>query len=506
MKLTAEMIEGFSKLVLAKGFDDYKETPRCHAEWWNICTSEEPLVAIAAPRGHGKSTAVTHCYALAATLFKDRKYVVLVSDTYEQAVLFLQDIKKELLNNEDLITLFGVEGLEKDAENDLICRMKGGYRFRITAKGSEQKMRGMKWDGARPDLILCDDLENDEVVMNQERREKFRNWFYKALLPARSDRGIVRIVGTILHLDSLLERLMPKDWDRRQINAGTIVRQPLRSFYDFTKRKHSWYAVRYRAHDENFEHILWPEKWTKTRLLQEKQKYVDAGIPEGYTQEYLNYPIDDTYAYFRKQDFRPRGPEDKSKTLRYYIAVDLAVSEKQRSDYSVFAVGGMDEEEILHVVDIIRERVDAQGIVDILFRLAKRYDPDMVLIEGSLIEKSIGPFINAEMMKRNEYFPIMTENPTKDKETRARSIQGRMRAQGVKFDKEADWYSDLEQEMLQFPKSRHDDQVDAMAWLGLVIDKMYAAPSKKEIEEELYEQDLEASGFLYEGRSEETGY
>ena len=63
----------------------------------------------------------------------------------------------------------------------------------------------------RPGLIVGDDMENDEIVMNRDRRLKFKRWFYGALLPALSDKGKIRLVGTILHLDSLLENLMPKD-------------------------------------------------------------------------------------------------------------------------------------------------------------------------------------------------------------------------------------------------------------------------------------------------------
>lgn len=506
MKFNGTTIEGFVQLVLAKNFHDYKATPGFHKELWDACTSDHSLVALAAPRGHGKSTAITHCYTLASVLFKDRKYVIIVSDTYEQAVLFLQDIKKELIENEDLVKLFGVEHFEKDAENDIIVRLAGGWRFRIVAKGAEQKMRGLKWDNMRPDLIVCDDLENDEIVLNQERREKFRKWFDNALLPCLSDRGIVRFVGTILHLDSLLERLMPKDWDYQQVKKGYVLKTPLRSYYDFTKRKRTWYSVRYRAHDANFEHILWPTKWDRARLEAVRQRYIDAGNPEGYGQEYLNYPIDESYAYFRKSDFIAMQPEDHKVLKNYYVGVDLAVSEETRADYTVMVVGGMDAEGKLHIVDVRKERLDPMGVVDELFNLKERYDPDMVVIEGSLIEKSIGPFIYEQMGKREKYFPITVMTPTKDKETRARSVQGRMRAGGCKFDKEADWYSDFEQELLQFPKARHDDQVDAMAWLGLLIADMSTAKTSKEVEEERYQEELETSAYYLLGRNEHTGY
>lgn len=507
-KLNADMIDGFVKMLLAKNFDNYKETPDCHRLWWDAFCSEHKRVAICAPRGHGKSTALTHCYTLAAALFRHKSYIIIVSDTYEQAVLFLQDIKKELINNEELIGLFGVEKIEKDAENDLIVRMAGGAKFRITAKGSEQRMRGLKWDSKRPDLIICDDLENDEIVQNQERRLKFRKWFDNALVPCLSDTGTIRIVGTILHLDSLLERLMPKDWDGKAVAKGDIVKEPLRSYFGSARKKTAWQSFRYRAHDESFENILWPTKWTKSRLQEERQRYIDAGNPEGYAQEYLNYPIDDTFAYFRKTDLLPMHPDSLHSNKKFYVGVDLAISEKSRADYSVFVVGGMDSEGVLHIVDVVRDRLDAHGIIECLFALNKRYKPEIVAIEASMIAKSLGPIITETMLKKGEFFNIAEMTPTNDKETRARSIQARTRAGSVRVNKEADWYSDFEQELLQFPKSRHDDQVDAFAWLGLIIDKMVEAPTPEEEAEDEYQDEF----MMYQmdsdddGRSKWTGY
>ena len=120
------------------------------------------MVAIAAPRGFAKSTAITHSYTLAEALFRQSKFIIIVSDTESQASLFLGDIKSELLENEDLIHLFGITSFEKMNETDIIVKLKDGYRFRIIAKGAEQKLRGTKWDGLRPDLIVIDDLEGDE--------------------------------------------------------------------------------------------------------------------------------------------------------------------------------------------------------------------------------------------------------------------------------------------------------------------------------------------------------
>lgn len=505
MKLTAELIHGFSETILAKKYDQRKATPACHLEWWKLCCSEHPLVAIAAPRGHAKSTAITHAYTLASVLFRDKDFVIIVSDTYDQAVLFLKDIANELKDNEDLISLFDVcPEFEKDSENDIIVRFNDGEKFRIMAKGSEQKVRGLKWMNKRPNLIVCDDLENDEIVMNDDRRVKFKKWFLNALLPCRSDTGVVRIVGTILHMDSMLENLMPPLYDKKY-----TVNEPLRSYS--TNRRLAWRSYRYRAHSslDDFTNILWESKWPKERLLAERQKYLDSGTAEGYSQEYLNYPIDESRAMFKRGDFLPMTQHDKERKKQYYVAVDPAITEKDRSDYSVFLVGGVDEDGVIHIVDVVRERMDAKELIDTFFRLQERYQPELFIVESGHIEKSIGPFLYAEMLKPGkEPLNIEVKTPSKDKEHRARSIQARMRAGGCRFDKSQDWFPQFELECLQFPRSKHDDQVDAFAWLGLTLTKLQEAPTLEEMKQSQWEEDV--NFYLYEtlenGRSSTTGY
>ena len=505
MKLTAELVHGFSESVLAKKYDQRKATPKCHLEWWDLCCSEHPLVAIAAPRGHAKSTAVTHAYTLASVLFRDKDFVIIVSDTYDQAVLFLNDIKNELRENEDLIALFDVDPIfEKDAENDVIVKFKDGNKFRIIAKGSEQKVRGLKWRNKRPNLIVCDDLENDEIVMNDERRKKFKNWFLNALLPCRSDTGVVRIVGTILHMDSMLENLMPPLYDKKY-----TVNEPLRSYS--TNKRMAWRSFRYRAHTSlnDFTHILWESKWPKERLEAERQKYLDSGMSEGYSQEYLNYPIDESRSFFKRPDFKPMTNEDKTRLKTYYVACDPAITQTDSSDYTVFVVGGVDEDGFIHIVDVIRERMDAKEIIDWFFALNEKYHPDLFVIEAGAIEKSLGPFLYAEMLKPGRApLNIEAKTPSKDKEFRAKSIQARMRAGGCRFDKDADWYPEFELECLQFPRSKHDDQVDAFAWLGLIIDKMQEAPTQKELEQAQWEEEVSMTLFsgIAAGQSAYTGY
>jgi predicted phage terminase large subunit-like protein len=495
--LDAEVIHGFVQSCLQRKFDRPVATPKCHLEWWDLCCKEFKQLAIAAPRRHAKSTAITFSYVLAALMFREHQFVIICSDTETQSSLFLGDIKQELLENEDLINIFGIDKFIKLSETDIIVEMNDGYRFRVMAKGAEQKLRGTKWDGMRPDLIVCDDMENDEAVMNADRREKFRRWFYGALLPARASGGKVIIVGTILHMDSLLERLMSPQ-------AGSkIIYDDLKSFPD--NDKGIWKSVKYRAHNEDFSKILWPEQWPKEALQAERQSFLEQGLSDVYSREFLNYTIDESIAYFKRDDFLPINDNDREARVVYYSGVDFAISTKERSDYTVIATVGVNENGELLVVDVRRGRWDSNDIIEEIFSVQRRYKPELMIVETGAIEKAIGPFLRKAMVERNSYINLYPMTPTKDKLTRARGLQARMRAGGIRFDKDKTWYATLEDEMARFPRDRHDDQVDALSWIGLVVDKLLEAPTVQEEEEEEY-NNMIAENNQYSGRSSITGY
>jgi len=503
--LTADVISGFVGSVLGNRFDGRSATPEFHKECWDLCTSSEKFVAIAAPRGHAKSTAVTLGYGLATLLFRERKFMLLVSDTESQASLFLGTFKQELQDNNELIDLFRIKRSEnglvkfiKDSETDVIVECEDGHKFRIIAKGAEQKLRGLIWNGSRPDIIMCDDMENDELVMNKERRDKMRRWFKGALLPCRADSGIVRIVGTILHNDSLLERLMPNDSDKRTQRVGLKT---------FSTMKGMWKAVKYRAHNEDFSELLWVSKKSAAEFKMLYEEAVKDGTTDIYSQEYLNVPLDESVTFFKRADFLAVREEDTKLKLHYYITVDLAISESEKADYSVFIIAGVDENKIIHVVDVIRERMDGREIVDTLLSLHRIYEPEAIGIEDMQVSKSIGPFLREEMVKTNTYLSLLPlKHGGKDKTSRARSVQARMRAHGIKFNKEGDWYPIFENECLTFPRGKHDDQVDAFAYLGMMLDKLIEAPTIEEQEDYEYADELRESGSGYAGQSSTTGY
>lgn len=506
VKLTADLIHGFAGSLLSKGFDEPAPTPQCHREWWELCCSDHKRVAIAAPRGHAKSTAVTKCYTLAACLFRVNDFVLVVSDTYAQACLFLGELKRDLQTNQELIDLFEINPeFDTDRENDIIVRFGDNQQFRIIAVGSEQKVRGLLWNGKRPNLIVGDDLENDEIVMNPDRRAKFSNWVYNALLPCLSERGKIRLVGTILHMGSFLESTMPKDRTDNSIHTDLSVRMK--------RPVNGWMTARYAAHgpDGKFDKILWNVKWTEKRLRELKEMFTAQGNPEGYYQEYLNRPIDPHHAFFKRDDFGEMTQGEYEQPFIHfptYLSVDLAVTVSTKRDWCVFGIGSVDNNGMLFVRKVIRERMDSKEIVDTIMRLKQQYGFNIMLIGKGTLEKAIGPFLRESLRQQNKFLHLEPIPEIIDKRSKAQSIRARMRAGGVKFDKRAAWYPDFEAEMLQFDRGKYDDQVDVMALFGMYLDQIQYAPSHKEIEEEEWESENwpYLAEHLNQGRNRITGY
>jgi hypothetical protein len=128
-------------------------------------------------------------------------------------------------------------------------------------------------------------------------------WFYAALLPSMSYNGKIMYVGTILHNDSLLESLMPKRHEKY-----TVI-EPLKTYSN--RPKPGWKSVKYRAHTSDFSQFCGLNSTTKSGSFRKRQEYLEQGLPDVYSQEFLNIPLDETLAYFSRNDFKDLTDQDK---------------------------------------------------------------------------------------------------------------------------------------------------------------------------------------------------
>lgn len=487
VKLTAPLIEAFAGMFLSPRYDNPVATPEFHRRGWELYSSDALAAMLIAPRDHAKSTAFTFDYILAEVLFRTSRYVILIGSTEDMAAEQLSNIREELLENEDLRREFGISKFEQDSKTDIIVRCTDGHRFRILARGAEQKIRGKMWNGQRPDLIVADDMEDDEQVENKDRRSKFRRWFFRAAKQALSRTGRIRVHGTILHEDSLLNRL---------------------------RKNPSWKHLFFKAHRafDDFGDILWPAAWSEERLRARQAELVSDGDGAGYSQEFLNDPQDNAEAYLRRQDFIGMGPADHDRPKRVIAAADFAVSKADLANRTSLTVGGVCPQNFLHVIDQRVNRWSTDEWIDEMLSVQQRWDPEIFFVEDGVIWKAVSRMFFNEARRRGIWVNIEAVPSIKDKATRGRTLQKRMRSGGMRFDKDADWYAGYENELLKFTGGAQailDDQFDSTALLALGAERLGDQEEDDFIEEEelsIVEMNRQRRGAGRDGRSLVTGY
>ena len=509
IKLTGPLIEAFSGTFLSGRYDDPVPTPSFHRECWDLYASDLVNCGIAAPRDHAKSTALTFDFILANLCFRLYDYVILIGSTEEKAAEQLSNISGELHDNNDLREEFGISGFETDQKTDIIVVCTDGHRFRVIARGAEQKIRGAMWKGKRPNLIVCDDMEDDEQVESVERRKKFRKWFFRAAKQALSKSGKIRVHGTILHEDSLLSRL--------------------------AKNK-MWQFKVYRAHKsyDDFSQLLWPARWTEQQLRDKRSEFEGDGDSTGYAQEFLNDPQDRSDSYLKDGQFRAMGKEEREAPKLNYAGADFAISKIDNANRTSFTIGGRMIGGVTCIVGQAVGRWDTLEWIREMFYLQLQWNIQVWYVEDGSIWKSVSPLIYQEMLadtrsppmrqefgERDIYINFEPINPTKDKGVRGRSYQKRMRSGTVRFDTEAEWFPAFKEENLRFTgvaQARLDDQFDSTATLFVGIDRLPVMTDEDLVSVEVQEEPLEEieveerayyrqhGGEQSDGRSRTTGY
>jgi predicted phage terminase large subunit-like protein len=484
------VVRGFVETFLWSGFDDPKPIPIFHEDLWDWDLGEHILGVAVCPRGHGKTTAGTIVGALIDVLFGIVDYEIIIGVNEPKASDFLKNIAFILTDSAyaDLHEAFAIEVLIDNA-TELIARTHG-REFCIKARGRGQKVRGELWRQKRPQKIRVDDLEDDEEVLNDDQRRKYKTWFLNAVMPAGREGTKLRVVGTILHADSLLQNFL----DDSQLSE--------------TAEDPQWHAMFRSAHKSynDFSEILWPEEFSEKRLKQIRKRYETQGNKNGYSQEYLGRAIAEGNEHFAKDRFIEMEALHFRRNLTRYGAIDFAVSEKKDTDNTAFGIGGMDSENLFHVLDVQAECIDTYKACELWFELDSIYHPEYWIVEDENIRKSVGPFLEIMMREKNHFLNMKLVTPKQDKKMRSRSYQARHNSGGVRYNKQMPGgYEELEDEMLGFPRAKHDDRVDVLSMLGMDLAEMVPANSEEEDEDEAYEEALAAAN-IDTGRNETTGY
>jgi len=419
--------------------------------------------ADAAPRGHAKTTigSIEIIYRIVHTL---SHYILAISDTYTQAKDQVDNIRQELEGNALLRFIYGDLATDWHWTSGAFTTSND---VRVTARGSNMKVRGLKYKHWRPDYVAVDDLENDEAVMKQERREKLLNWFKRAVLPAMSPEGKVAIVGTVLHDDSLLNNALKGE----------------KGFGGWRRNKFASLIT-----EDSGERSLWPSRFPVEVLkrMRDDPSYERYLGPIAFSQEMQNEAADDTARIIKREwifgsDEKPlpysltekeaywaasHPPDSKSwveTELRQIImAVDPAISEKTTADYFAVFVLGVDKAGEIWELDAFRDRIgEIDRQIDIAIDYALQWKPDRLKVESVAYQAGLARAIRRRAAERGTHLPVFEVKPDKDKFRRAVIHSANFAGGLVHLRKDHPLFDALVKEILDFPVGEHDDMFDA---------------------------------------------
>ncbi len=464
-------------------------------------TQRGARIAIAAPRGHAKSTLATLAYVLWSICYGREPFILLISNTQAQASEALSQVKNELQSNGRLIEDFaevceepGVyRGAPRWRKDDIITRSQA----RLSALGAGTTIRGRRHRHVRPSLIVLDDIENEDEVRSSEQRRHKADWFNRAVLKAGSADTNVVVVGTVLHYDSLLANLIdPRKspgWEGRKYQA-------VRSYASNQDLWARWEAIYNHGDDYNsrcgpeaarsfFEahrremladsSVLWPQ-------LEDYYALMEMRIREGrfsFDSEKQNEPVNPEDCYVQESDLHFWDDEhDSIESLlaaigehgRMYGACDPSLGKLGRGadDTAIISLLRDDRTRVLYVVDAdIRRRKPRKIIADIIQYNRLRQYTDFGM-EANQFQEFLADELRRQSELASARLPVRNIRSTTDKLGRIQTLQPLVSSGILRFSRR---HPKLLEQLRQFPHGAHDDGPDALE-MAVGIARQLALP------------------------------
>ncbi len=183
--------------------------------------------------------------------------MVLVGKSQDNANTLLADLQAELQYNKRYAADFGEQYNNGTWEEGSFVTKDGTAFF---ARGRGQSPRGLRYRSHRPDYIVIDDLDDDELCENPARVSRLTDWVKEALFGALDGgRGRFIMVGNLIAKNSVLANIC----------AIKSVKVSQVNILDREGR------------------VSWAAKWTR----EEVQAIEDFEGYRSFQKEYMNNPI-----------------------------------------------------------------------------------------------------------------------------------------------------------------------------------------------------------------------
>jgi len=449
--------------------------------------------AIAAPRESAKSTITCFILAMWVICYSDllaKHYVMIVSDTAEQAAEHVQNIKEELEGNEELREVFGERIMPGEPWTGTKIRTRGG--FTISSKGTGGNIRGIKKGAHRPDVLIADDLENDENSQTIEQRKKLKRWFFRAFCKAGT-RGVdIFAIGTILNSDSLLANLVDAKkspgFDGQKYQG--VIRWSKSALWNRWEEIYSDYSktaeerettadIFFESHSKAMTagtEVLWPQYKDYYTLM--KLRFTEG--PTSFSQEIQNEPVDpseclfkpDWFAYFEEENL----PAMEITFTSIVGSCDPSMGKSEKDCPSAIITLGVTATGALYVLDASIEWRAPSEIIEDIIALYERRKHNAIGVEDNVFQE----FFKTELIKianeRNKYPPVQGITSTRDKDLRIQRLEPLVKNGTLRFQKK---HTRLIEQLQYYPNAEAKDGPDALEMAVQMVERLVGPENYK---------------------------
>lgn len=326
--------------------------------------------------------------------------------------------------------LFPDTVLEKQSSSHLVTT-KGGTRYATTIAGSVT--------GFGADVTILDDPHNASEAYSEPARNAVKSYVRQSLLsrgnhPARSK---FVLVMQRLHQDDLSGHFLASGgWQLLKLQAQATEAQTIPTGAG-------------EHHQVRVGDLLLPNRLTAA-FLKDQQR--DMGSLE-FQAQYQQEPAPAQGALI-KRSWLVYGDPPARQGGRVTLSLDAAVKANPVNDFSVVTVW-LEQNGKHYLRHVWRERVEFPALQQKMQVLRQQYAPDAILIEDSASGSAL-----IQAMKRSGA-PVIARSCKDSKESRLVSVSPYFEAGQVVLPKDAPFLAAYVTELLGFPGSRHDDQVDS---------------------------------------------
>ena len=456
-ELASRELEPFVKMI------SYEPPPAKHHlllldKLQKIETGEIKRLMVFMPPGHAKST---YCSVLFPPYWmgrNERKNIIHASHTEALAERFGRKIRN-IVDSPEYKDIYGF-GLSPDSQAaGRWENAKGGEYYAVGVGGAVT--------GRRADLGIIDDpVKGREEADSDTYRNKNWEWFLSDFRTRLKPDSAMILIQTRWHEDDLAGRILPPNYsgESGRIKASDgeiweILNLPA-------------LAVENDPMGREVGEPLWAD-WYSLEILEQERK---AQGERNWSALYQQRPTPESGEIFKREWIRYY--DEVPSNLKIFGASDYAVSEK--GDYTVHGVFGVDHLDQIYILDWMRLRTDPLTWIEHFVNLVKKWKPIQWAEEKGQIIRSIGSLIEKRQREEKAFVYRKQFASSTDKVQRCHSFAGRMAQGMILFPKNLYWVSPLIAEMLKFPVSKYDDQVDVLSLCGRMLNDVSPADLPKE--------------------------